>query len=246
MYKQEEKPKSPYTAPAYTPAYEALLLNLTRVSSPLLAFDVAGMQDKAIVYQAPTTIGRHGGKDHYPVQMARAVLLQWLAVGLVTITEAYLQDALIFMAERDSTVMKESKQTATYRDVADATSLEDLLATLRAQWARGILERSGPARWISRFERLGVRGFAPTDSLELEELWGVRHSIVHGAGNATRDFVARHASFGASIGQPLEITRAHLKQWMEPMVRLCENVERYCYNRFLRGKNGDKSTTTTD
>jgi hypothetical protein len=80
----------------------------------------------------------------YAVPTALEVLLEWEAVMLVTVTEAYVQDVRAFAAERDAALMKDSDQTATYHEVSQAQSVTDPATELRRRWARNFLGRWSP------------------------------------------------------------------------------------------------------
>src|SRR5207247_11316116 len=116
----------------------------------------------------------------------------WQVVMLVTCVEAYLQDVLSAAARADPDLMSKSQQLAPYADIIAATSLDELANELRARWARGWLADGGPTRWISRFERMGARGYPDDLAARLERIWGIRHVVVHSAGVATPDSVQRH------------------------------------------------------
>ena len=164
----------------------------------------------------------------YAVPTALEVLLEWEAVMLVTVTEAYVQDVLAFAAERDAALMKDSDQTAAYHEVSQAQSVTDLATELRRRWARNFLEDGGPRRWAERFERMGARGFKPDVGETMELHWGVRHVVVHNASKATAEFVRRHPGFGAVADQPLQVERPMLSKWFGAIQSLSETVERSC------------------
>ena len=88
-----------------------------------------------------------------------------------------------------------------------AESTSDLAAELRRRWARGIVGDGGPKKWLKKLPR--ILKFKPryANGLddELEEIWGVRHLIVHQAGFANREFIRRHARFNLQPEERLRI-----------------------------------------
>jgi len=144
---------------------------------------------------------------------AEHVLLQLDAVSLVTVTETYLQDVLAYAAQHDESFMRDSEQTATYKQVLAAVSIEELRENLRRDWAKKFVNKGGPRRWKQRLEGMGARGFVDGIEDVMELHWGVRHVVVHNAGNATPDFVQRHPTFGAVVGEQISVTRSISDAW---------------------------------
>jgi len=150
---------------------------------------------------------------------------------LVTATEAYLQDALAFAAERDTRLMKDSELSATYEQITSAQSLEDLAGELRDRWARGFVDKGGPRSWKLRLERMGARGYVDGVEELLETLWGLRHIIVHRAGIATVDFVRRHPSFDAKRGERVKLNRNQMLPYLDAIANFVETTELYLIQR---------------
>ena len=50
-----------------------------------------------------------------------------------------------------------------------------------------------------------MRGLVPESIDTMEEVWGVRHCVVHNGGRATRDFVRRHPEMGLVAGQLISL-----------------------------------------
>jgi hypothetical protein len=148
-------------------------------------------------------------------------ILEWVPVMLVTFAEAYLQDVLAYLAASDSSLMSKSEQSAIYADVLLAKSIEELAASLRERWARGIINDGGPRKWSKTLPR--IIGFSPDkypDDLinKMELLWGVRHVVVHAAGFATRDFVQRHPDFGVSVRERIKLTSPQIIEWINAVI----------------------------
>jgi len=156
----------------------------------------------------------------------------WQVVMLVTCVEAYLQDLLSAAARVGPELMSESQQLAPYADVITATSLDELANDLRARWARGWLSDGGPTRWISRLEKMGVRGFPSDLAPRLELIWGIRHVIVHAAGIATKDFVKRHPEVNTAVGNRLRVNSRSFKAFLAPVGSFIELTDTYFLTRF--------------
>ena len=149
----------------------------------------------------------------------------WMGVMTVTITETYLHDVLVFCASLDQALMGRSDQSATYDEVVAAGSLQALADELRSRWARNFIDRTGPRGWIERLTKMGSRGYPEGLGDWMEELWGIRHIVVHRAGKVTPDFLRRHphvhVSSDEKVGVDLISTVEYLKN-AETFVRVTD------------------------
>jgi len=155
-----------------TPAYITYYENVLRFASVLMALDVSRIEDKAVrLFVGSPVVFKEEKEDHtvFPVRLAKESVVQWQAMMLVTATEAYLLDALSYAAGCNHRLMKDSEQTASYADVLNAASVEDLAAEMRLSWARGFVDKGGLRVWRQRLERMGARGYADgvEDKLEM-------------------------------------------------------------------------------
>jgi hypothetical protein len=137
-----------------------------------------------------------------------------MPVLMVTIVEVYLKDVLIYAAEVDATLMKHSGQAASYKQLLNTGSLEEVLVELRGNWAKDFLDNGGPTSLIKRLTAMGARGYRPSTSKLMEALWGVRHLMVHSAGIVTPEFVRRHSHFQKKVGDHFVVTNRHLTEWL--------------------------------
>lgn len=156
----------------------------------------------------------------------------WQVVMMVTCVEAYLQDVLTAAASVDPELMSKSEQHAPYADVITASSLEALANELRARWARGWLSDGGPTRWISRFGKMGARGYPDGLAPRLERFWGIRHVVVHAAGVATADFVKRHPGVVAAAGDRLRGNSDDLEKFLEAIRGFMDPTEAFFLARY--------------
>lgn len=151
---------------------------------------------------------------------------EWYVVMQVTFAEAYLQDVLEMCARADPDVMGDSKPSATYEQIRAADSKELIEEELRLKWARSFVDDGGPARWIKRLEKMGVRDYPADLAQTLEEAWGVRHVVVHKAGVATHDFVRRHPEFGATVNEPIPLKPERVLSYVKAISQFVEVTDR--------------------
>ncbi|PSB25768.1 hypothetical protein [Stenomitos frigidus] len=157
--------------------------------------------------------------------------LEWMPVLIVTIVEAYLMDVLVYTARTDSTLMEESKMSASYSEMTNASSLEELLQGLRYQWARKFINEGGPKCWIKSLKKMGARGYSSELAKEMETLWGIRHLIVHSTGISTPDFVRRHPDFGVAVGEKIQVRLNQLGDWVKHIYHFVDVTDAYFAQR---------------
>jgi len=155
----------------------------------------------------------------------------WQVVVLVTCVEAYLQDVLSAAARVDPTLMATSGQQASYAAVIAATSLEDLANELRGHWARGWLEKGGPARWLGDLVKMGASQYPDAVVQHLERMWGIRHVVVHRAGIADADFVKHHPGVVTAVGDRIRVSNGDLKILLEAVRHFVDPTDLYFLKR---------------
>lgn len=158
-------------------------------------------------------------------------IFHWIPVIMVTTVEAYLQDVLIYAAKVDPAMMESSKQSASYAQVRQAQSLEELTEELQYRWARNFVDDGGPDRWIKRLTKMGAREYRSQAAYEMETLWGVRHLIVHTAGVITPDFVRRHPKIGAKAGESILIRLDQIRRWNDVINHFVDVTDFYFVQR---------------
>lgn len=151
----------------------------------------------------------------------------WQVVMLVTCVEAYLQDLLSAAASVSPELMRESQQHAPYADVIAAKSLDELANELRARWARGWLSDGGPTRWLSRLKKMGARGYPKDLAPRLEQIWGIRHAVVHAAGVTNADFVKRHLGVVKTAGDRLCVSTRKYQAFIHAVTDLMNPTEQF-------------------
>ena len=160
--------------------------------------------------------------------------IRWYAVMLVTITEAYLQDALSFCAGLDPRLMNDSEQKATYAEIVAADSLHTLAEELRTRWARNFVDGGGPAFWIKRLTRMGVRGYPDALAAEMERLWGIRHLVVHQAGRVNPEFKRRHPDLSDAIGTTIQVNGTQIGSFALNVISFVNTTDRFLARRYLQ------------
>jgi len=177
----------------------------------------------AILHEAAEQISQFGG--------GLRIIQGLMPVLMVTIVEAYLKDVLIYGAEMDGTLMKDSGQTASYKELLNAESLKEVILELRGKWAKNFVDKGGPTEWIKRLTSMGARGYRPSTLALMEALWGVRHLMVHSAGIVTPEFARRHSHFQKKIGDHFIVANNHLQQWLAGIYDFVEVTDVYFVKR---------------
>ena len=124
------------------------------------------------------------------------------------------------------------KQLAPYADVIAASSLDELASDLRARWARGWLSDGGPTRCLSRFAKMGARGYPADLAQRLELMWGIRHAVVHAAGVADVEFVKRHPGVAKVEGERLPIGTKDIGVFIGAARTFLEPTEQFFLARY--------------
>jgi hypothetical protein len=166
-----------------------------------------------------------------PLSKANEFAFEWYLVVAVTFAEAYLEDILSAAAVVDPKLMEKSTQSASYNDVLEAASVNELADALRRRWARNFIEGGGPARWIERLTAMGAPGFPDGLASRLEQLWGLRHVVVHAAGRVTPEFAKRHPGLGYRPGDSLSVTSRATLHYIGDVASLVDVTDAFFCNR---------------
>ncbi|HEY3566672.1 MAG TPA: hypothetical protein VGP73_01970 [Thermoanaerobaculia bacterium] len=211
--------------------FELLDESVDRTSSELSSFkSLPSTEDPEEVKQR-TEKGENLNARISKINAQMDLSTEWGCVMLVTCAETYLQDALSYFAGLDSTLMNDSDQKASYREVISAASVDELAEELRGRWARNVIDDGGPRKWVDRFRRMGAATLENFDGGPMEELWGSRHLIVHRAGKVTRDFLSRHPNCAAAVGDQLVIPWQKLSEYVKSTRAFVVTVEQFLNNR---------------
>ncbi len=151
----------------------------------------------------------------------------WRLVMLVTFIEAYLQDVLVEAAAIDGEFMTKSEQPALYADVVAASSIDELANDMRVRWARRWVDDGGPLKWTKKLTKMGGGEFDARIVAKLEEVWGIRHVVIHRAGVVDKEFAMRHTSLGKKAGDALTVGNSYFKEVFDAVGAFIDPTEAY-------------------
>jgi hypothetical protein len=169
----------------------------------------------------------HAERRNAEVLNRGPLVLEWWCVLFVTFTETYLFDVLVAASGRNRNLLpKDFSVKLSYEEVCMHGSRDDLELTMREIWARGFVSNGGPKGWAKRLSDLGAR--IPDEYVEpLEELWGIRHALVHRAGLAGRDFRRLHASVPLSKEGRIIVAKERLGVYMQTATKFVIAIDRF-------------------
>ncbi|HEX8439738.1 hypothetical protein [Archangium sp.] len=227
----------------HSPANTTFISNLSRLKGLLKALRVDSKELDAELVRSKAT-GDSQRISALERRVARrnanlAFVFEWHCAMLVTFAETYLQDVLVFFSGLDTQLLNDSEQKASYGDIQASRSLDDLAEQLRIRWARSWVDKGGPALWINRLQRMGASSYPKELAEQLEELWGIRHVIIHRAGLVTLDFCRRHPQFGLAPGEPIQLTQDRVARYTDAVSQFVSITDSYFANRY-RGLLKDK------
>ena len=226
----------------YTKAMKAFKDNSERLSS-LASILLSALKDLTNTLKLVVTNPGSGEDEfnkqveklrtsHQQLTLASESLFQWQAVMTVTFTETYLQDVLSEAAALDPTLIKDSKLSATYEEILSADSLELLTLDLRRRWASRNFVDSGPTNWIKRLRQMGAANIDPRLAQPMEELWGIRHLLIHNAGIVTPEFSRIHKGVGCAVGSQITVLSEKLIYYLDRSAAFVNQTDEYLLNRF--------------
>lgn len=129
-------------------------------------------------------------------------MLSWQVAMRVSAVEAYLQDALTFLAVYDEEFIRsrKSRQQVDYDSIRNSSDYDRSLFDFCSRWARSFVGDGGPQRWVESLRGAGLGRFENTNLVELEAMWGYRHVRVHNGGRLTAEFATRHPEATERLG----------------------------------------------
>jgi len=158
----------------------------------------------------------------------RTMLQDWMAVVLVTLVHAYLEDGLIFIATKNRKLLRAADSLDNDR-VLEAASIEELRAELRKQWANKTLF-GGPEKWLPRLHKMGARGYKKDCAFRLQHLWDTRNLIVHGRGIATTAYLRKQKNPSVKPGDRVRVSTGLLAWWVQGVQDFVDATDQF----FLR------------
>ncbi len=158
----------------FAPAYEAMG-KLKELTGDPATLAVSGLSSWLIDLQA--------GVEKVKTFAELATFLNdWMLVMLVSFTEAYLEDVLFLLVERNPGWMEDLRLKVSYRELAGTDSLPTNMEVMQRRWQKcwvNNILRESPQQWIKHLERMGVSGYPASLAEEMAALWRRRHDIVH-------------------------------------------------------------------
>jgi hypothetical protein len=98
---------------------------------------------------------------------------EWVGVMLITFLAAYLEDALIILAGKNESLLKDFPLIDSRR-IFESDSIDELRVEIKKTWAESVLRGVGPEGWSKRFGKLGVRGYSIADITTLQHLFDTK------------------------------------------------------------------------
>jgi hypothetical protein len=160
----------------------------------------------------------------------------WYVVMYVTIAESFLRDALAEAAVRDASFMEHSIQSLNYSEVLNG-SVDALATSMRDRWAKKFVDSGGPSVWLQKLSRWGVRELDDGLRDTLEEMWGIRHVVVHRSGKPDEEFRRRHPGIHLSRGS-IRLASEDVARYGVAVIEFAGRTDKY-----LRMRCDAKNTT---
>ena len=151
----------------------------------------------------------------------------WMCVMLVTFLEAYLEDGLISLAERNPALLEKGPQVPSIR-ILQCESIEALRAEARQIWAQHVLrEAGGPKTWVKNLQRMGARGFDPKACRQVQFLWDTRNIIVHSRGIASAPYAREYAAEAITAGAKVPVGAERISYWLGALTSFQKTTETF-------------------
>jgi hypothetical protein len=93
-------------------------------------------------------------------------ILTWAIPMLVTFTEVYLQDALALIVRSA---------------FSPSTLPGPIVGEVIGKWLKGTMRSGNPHQWINQLKKFGATGYPEDLGAKLQNIWELRHSIIHSA-----------------------------------------------------------------
>ena len=150
---------------------------------------------------------------------------QWLCVMLVTFTTAYLKDEFVYLALKNSELLKEADPLP-YQTIFGAETNDDLKSEMMQRWADKSVQ-GGPKAWFALLKKLGARGYKDDTQFLLTHLWDTRNRVIHGSGTADAAYVRAYASLKLTHGDSIPLTNETVKWWLDGLSHFAETTDRF-------------------
>ena len=79
---------------------------------------------------------------------------------------------------------------------------------------------------------MGARGYPADLAPRMELIWGIRHTVVHAAGVANKDFVERHPGVVKAAGDRLRVNIGDFGSFLTTVGHFLEPTEKFFLKRY--------------
>ena len=151
--------------------------------------------------------------------------LQWLCVMLVTFTATYLKEVFVYLATKNSDLVKEA-EALPYKTIFETGTIDDLRSEMIDRWADKSVQ-GGPKGWFALLKKLGAQGYKADTQFLLTHLWDTRNRVVYRRGTADALFVKTYASLKLTCGDNIPVTLETVKWWLDGLSHFAETTDRF-------------------
>jgi hypothetical protein len=184
----------------------------TAAIEEITRWEKASFQDTSALEQATAKVASTIG-EYVTLQ---ALVFSWMSVMLVTFLEAYLEEGLITLAERNPKLLEHAPPIQPAR-LLEVGSIEELRAETRQQWAAGVMRPGGPEKWVGTLKNLGARGYDNKACQGVQHLWDTRNLIVHSRSIASVAYARKYDAMGMKAGAKVNVNGALFGSWLDPL-----------------------------
>jgi hypothetical protein len=164
---------------------------------------------------------------HTYVQVV-TISYEWLSVMLMTFFEAYLEEGLMGIVEKNPAVLKEADRIEG-KKLFDTDSIEQLRTEVRREWARQVLRGGGPETWSKRLRALGARGYDDANVRGAQHLFETRNLIIHTQGIANPTYRQRYTNQRFD-GDRVKILSDQFMSWVKAVAGFIKPIDTFLLN----------------
>jgi hypothetical protein len=131
--------------------------------------------------------------------------MRWMSVMLVSFLEAYLEDGLTEIANRNPSLVRNS--TVEPMRIFEVNTIEELRNEFQSNWAHDAIRPGGPATWNRTLCRLGCAERLDKSVVASPDyLWDTRNLIVHSACIADHAYAKKYGHLGIKNNDEVIVT----------------------------------------
>jgi hypothetical protein len=178
------------------------------------------MPNIARVSQIPGEINAYAKMLHFRSE--------WVGVMLITFLTAYLEDALIILADKNSNLLKDFTAIDAKR-IFECENINELRFEIKEMWAESVLRGLGPEGWSKRFNKMGVKGYNLSHIATLQHLFDTRNCIIHTNGMARQPYLKKYPGQRLENGR-IQISLPQVALWTEAMSHFVRTTDAFLLN----------------